>query len=322
MKPEERRVGFPVMGGTLVKVVKRFLKELDMEVVEPPPITQETIKKGVKLSPDMICFPYKVTLGSIMECLDKGANTILQQECKGDTNCRQKQFATLQDYQLRRAGYDNFEIHGVNIRNMVQVASKISGKPMWETARITLRVLNNLEIEDSQTWDDQGINIGILAEVYCGCDETVNYKLEEKLRKFGANPYNTSNVSAHLARVLSENPLNPIGLAKMTSRLFSKDDMKEYKKEAHSYFHGDLGGHAIPNVEYLLWLKDRGVDGIVHVLPLSCMPETTVEPYINGICADHRIPLLRIPIDENNSEANLETRLETFVEMIKLRKAS
>ncbi|MBK1877364.1 acyl-CoA dehydratase activase-related protein [Pelagicoccus mobilis] len=322
MTPDERRVGFPVMGGVISKIIKRFLTDLNLQVVEPPPITEETIRRGVKLSPDMICFPYKVTLGSIMQCLEKGANTILQQECHHETVCRQKQFAAMQAYQLRRVGYTNFEMHGVNIRKLIQVMSKISGKSFWETTRLTVRTLNSLELEDQQHWDDDGINIGILAEIYCGCDETVNYKLEQKLRKFGANPYNTANVTDLFARILNDNPFNPLGLLRLATRCFKRDEKYEYKKQAQSLFTGELGGHAIPNVESLLWLKDRGVDGIVHLLPLSCMPETTVEPYINGICADHRIPLLRIPIDENNSEANLETRIETFVEMIKLRKAS
>ena len=50
------------------------------------------------------------------------------------------------------------------------------------------------------------------------------------------------------------------------------------------------------------------------------MPETLGEPIINKICSDNNIPLLRIPIDENNSEANLETRIETFCELIKWKK--
>ena len=47
------------------------------------------------------------------------------------------------------------------------------------------------------------------------------------------------------------------------------------------------------------------------------MPESTIEPYIDGICKERKIPKLRLHIDETNSPANIETRLETFVELIK-----
>ena len=52
---------------------------------------------------------------------------------------------------------------------------------------------------------------------------------------------------------------------------------------------------------------------------MSCMPETTIEPFVTTICRENDTPLLRIPIDENTAEANLDTRLETFIELIKIR---
>ena len=66
-------------------------------------------------------------------------------------------------------------------------------------------------------------------------------------------------------------------------------------------------------------LVDKNIGGVIHLLPMSCMPETSIEPFVNTICRDSNTPLLRIPIDENTAEANLETRLETFVELIKMR---
>jgi len=50
------------------------------------------------------------------------------------------------------------------------------------------------------------------------------------------------------------------------------------------------------------------------------MPETSIEPFVNKICKDSKTPLLRVPIDESTAENNLETRLETFVELIKMRR--
>ncbi|MHC5161326.1 MAG: 2-hydroxyacyl-CoA dehydratase, partial [Planctomycetota bacterium] len=89
--------------------------------------------------------------------------------------------------------------------------------------------------------------------------------------------------------------------------------------EAQKYLNGTLGGHGLENISHLLELVDKNIGGVIHLLPMSCMPETSIEPFVNTICRDSNTPLLRIPIDENTAEANLETRLETFVELIKMR---
>ncbi|KKK49510.1 hypothetical protein LCGC14_3134320, partial [marine sediment metagenome] len=99
-----------------------------------------------------------------------------------------------------------------------------------------------------------------------------------------------------------------------------KDELKRHKEEAKEYGDSTLGGHAYENLYNLLHLVEKKVDGVVHVMPLACMPEGTIETYINHICRENKIPLLRIHIDENSAEANLETRLETFCELLKIRK--
>lgn len=83
-----------------------------------------------------------------------------------------------------------------------------------------------------------------------------------------------------------------------------------------------FAGHACENIKHLLELIDRNIDGIIHVLPLSCMPESAIEEYVDGICEDNNIPLLRIPLDETNSPANVETRVETFIKLILRKKTN
>ena len=95
----------------------------------------------------------------------------------------------------------------------------------------------------------------------------------------------------------------------------------KHKKQVDKYLNGELGGHGRENLFHLLELIDENIEGIIHILPMSCMPEVTIEPCVNSICRKSKIPLLRIPIDENTAEANLETRLETFIELIKMRRS-
>ena len=105
-------------------------------------------------------------------------------------------------------------------------------------------------------------------------------------------------------------------------------DLDQAEKEAKNppifkkMFAGKMMGHGEENVAATMKLIDMKIDGIIHLMPLSCCPESMIEPYINCLCEKTNIPLLRIPIDENNSEANLDTRLETFIKLIKWKHAS
>jgi len=293
-------ITFPWIGKEYSKRIKQSLESLGLEVQLPPKTSGETIKLGVKNSSDMMCFPYKVTLGNFIEAINEGAEVLLMYDSLGQ--CRLRHYNKIQEFTLKYLDHD-FEMHGINRKNLIKTLKKLSNK---STVRILFELnnlLRNIRKYDKEKtkWSEDKPNIGIIGEIFCCCDETINYNIEDKIRSYGANPYNTVTLSSFVNQ-------NLFAILK---------GKKYYKKEAKKYFNGSLGGHGIENIWHLLELVDKKTDGIIHLLPLSCMPETTVEPIINKICADSETPLLRIPIDENNSEANLETRLETFVELIK-----
>ena len=59
--------------------VKYLLKNItNLEIVDPPKITNKTLDIGSKYSPDFICTPFKYTLGTFIEGINKGANLALQ----------------------------------------------------------------------------------------------------------------------------------------------------------------------------------------------------------------------------------------------------
>ena len=313
MKPDERYVTFPTMGRKTSNVLKSFLESLELKVILPPPTTDETIKKGSKHCANMVCIPLKVTLGNYIEALDLGANTLLAYDTKG--TCRFRQYNKLHEFALTGLGYD-FEMFVMSPNNIVSKLKQMSGKSTTTVLRKIYQFYNGLKINDEQSkvWSEDIPNIGIIGEIFCCCDEKINYRLEEKIRKFGGNPFNTATTTDF---VRDQIPLFTLfGL----TTLFKKDEFKKYKKEAKKYGDLSLGGHAYENLYSLLHLVEKEVDGVIHLMPLSCMPEGTIEPYVNHICRENKVPLLRIHIDENFAEANLETRLETFCELLRMRK--
>lgn len=302
---QTRTVTLPWMGKQYIQLLARALTNLGVNVQLPPKTTDKTIQLGVRNTAEMVCFPLKPTLGNFIEALDEGADTLLMYDSGGQ--CRLRHYWKIQEFTLRNMGY-HFEMYNVNFKNILPVIRKISGASYTAITAELVRLYRRIKrIDAAKTaFDTDRPNIGIIGEIFTCCDERINYGIERKIEKLGGKPVNTVTLSSFIKDSFVEKTHWP-------SR------KKKYDKMAAQYLNGTLGGHGRENIAGLLELIDRNIGGVIHLLPMSCMPETSVEPFISEICREHNVPLLRIPIDENTAEANLVTRLETFIELIKMR---
>ncbi|NIO49975.1 MAG: hypothetical protein GTN73_11175 [Candidatus Aminicenantes bacterium] len=299
----ERIFSFPRIGKYTDIFIQTF-KSFGLSVLSPPPITERTIKLGVKHSADMMCYPFKVTLGNFIEEIEQGANSLIMYDSRG--KCRLRHYWILHELILKNIGYD-IKMYPLCLKNLIKLIKKFNPELSYFTIVRKLsqswKKLN--EIEDSSLYTiKEGVNIGIVGEIYTCLEPTVNLNIEKKLKKFGVNVCNTVRLSDFIK-------------ASTRTSLLEK---RTYKKKASRYLNGPLGGHGFENLYNALLLCEKGLDGIIHLLPLTCMPETTIVPILDKICADYNLPLLRLMIDETNSETNFDTRIETFAEMIKRRK--
>lgn len=303
---QTRKVTVPWMGKKYIDLLARSLTHLGIHVELPPATTDKTIQIGVRHTAEMVCFPLKPTLGNFVEALDNGADTLLMYDSQGQ--CRLRHYWKIQEFALRQMGYD-FEMYHVNFRNVLGVLKKLGGASYAKIVGELFRFYSRVKKVDQakEAWADDRPNIGIIGEIFTCCDERINYGIEHKIQKLGAKPVNTVTLSSFIRESFLEKLPFPAG------------KRRRYDRDAETYLNGALGGHGKENISHLLELVDNNIGGVIHLLPMSCMPETSIEPFVTAICRDHNTPLLRIPIDENTAEANLETRLETFIELIKMR---
>lgn len=302
----KRKVSMPRMGDKYTNILKQSLENLGIDVILPPKTTSTTIQIGVRNTAEMICFPIKPTLGNLAEALELGANTLLMYDSLGQ--CRLRHYAKIQEFALREMGYDNFEMYGVNFKNLFPILRELGGSSYPEIMKELKRYYARLEKFDERKtrWSDSKPNIGLIGEIFTCCDESINHGIEKKIKELGAKPVNTVTLSKFIKRAI-------------VKRIPFSGYKTEYDRGADSYLNGELGGHGKENIASTLELTEKGIGGVIHLLPMSCMVETTIEPFVNSICRESKTPLLRIPIDENTAETNLETRLETFIELIKMR---
>lgn len=121
------RLSFPHMGNNWI-AFKSLFEELGYEVVVPPKITKKTLAIGVKNSPETICLPFKITLGSVIEAADSGADKVFMLSTNGP--CRFGEYARLYQNIIEDMGYSTkikvIGLSEVGTQNKFQVVKSLS----------------------------------------------------------------------------------------------------------------------------------------------------------------------------------------------------
>jgi predicted nucleotide-binding protein (sugar kinase/HSP70/actin superfamily) len=96
------KITYPHLGNTS-PAMQEFLAKLGHEVVPPFRPSKGTLDLGVKYAPEFACLPLKIVLGTFIEGLERGADTIVTTGGVGP--CRAGQYAAIQEKILRDLGY-------------------------------------------------------------------------------------------------------------------------------------------------------------------------------------------------------------------------
>lgn len=296
------KLGIPRLG-IYSSAIKEFFESLGVEVVMPPKVTQEIILPGLMNSSDMMCYPYKVTLGQQIYCLEHGATGLVMYDTCG--LCRFKHYHQIQEHTLRQLGY-SFTMHTLSLDNLLPKLMEIGGASYNTIMKAMAEMMLWIEEAEKKAYTnrDSDIRVGIIGEVYTCWENDINLDIVKKLQDMG--------VAVHLSITLSE-------FVKKVAHLDLFDKRKE-KKEALKLLSQEIGGHGLHSIYNTAWYGRLGFDGVVHLMPLSCMPESTVEPLIDYVADKYQIAIYRFPIDENLFEVGFNTRLETFISMLKRRR--
>ncbi|MBM4341100.1 MAG: CoA protein activase [Deltaproteobacteria bacterium] len=175
----------------------------------------------------------------------------------------------------------------------------------------TLRTLNDalqrgkaLLQETEQDFSRSPLKIAIVGELYTVMDPNINRGVEQKLGELGAEVTRTSWFSTHILRSLRKNKGD---LASERVRFF---------EASKAYLGYDVGAECNLSVGEAIVRSKEGYDGVVHLMPFACMPETTASGILTRVGKDWDIPILTLILDEQEIEGRIQTLLEAFVEML------
>lgn len=129
------KVTFPRWGPYSI-VFQRFIEKLGLEVIPPEPTSDRTISDGVRIAPQLYCFPLKVNLGNYLSAIRRGADTIFMFENIYGI-CRFRYYGVVQqkilsDEFFRRKGDTPIKVINFNLKNFFRQMRSI------EDAKITL----------------------------------------------------------------------------------------------------------------------------------------------------------------------------------------
>lgn len=85
---------------------------------------------------------------------------------------------------------------------------------------------------------------------------------------------------------------------------------------AEPYLPLAVGGHGQESVGETVLAKRRGMDGVLHLFPFTCMPEVIAQNVLVRVSRDLDIPVLSLMISEQTGVAGLATRLEAFCDLL------
>lgn len=301
--------------GNYTPIIKQLGDYLNWEFILPPPPSDKSIELGNKyLASELMCLPAKSTLGSMIQACEQGATDLIMFDACG--LCRQKAYWILQQRALRKLGYDA-TVHpirlGINTPRDIRAIDP--SVPYWKVWWAFVKVIHQIfEYErkvEVPVLEGQ-VKIGLVGEIYTILEVAVNRNLIKKLEKLGASVHNFVNLSYFVSKKFH---------LKGWMNKGDRETLKVAMRKSHEYFPKEIGGHGNEAITFTIYYGLKGFDGVLHILPFPCAPESTVASVVDDISRDYSIPVMRLIFDVHTAEAGLDTRLEAFVDVLKRKKA-
>ncbi|MGF7185963.1 putative nucleotide-binding protein (sugar kinase/HSP70/actin superfamily) [Desulfitispora alkaliphila] len=318
----EKTVGFPatLFYYSHFPLWKTFFEKLDFKVETSPITTKEILDMGVKETVTDACVPIKIYHGHVMELKDRVDYIFIPRMVsvnKEATFC--PKFLGLPD--MVRHSIDNlpqliaprvdlkkgrFELWKVckdigeklkkgTFQIFQAYRSALKEQKDYENSLLSrAKPLDYLQNNKNSNFllskNDTAVKLAILGYPYELYDPFINVNFLKKLEAM--------NVEIHTVEMLTNEQLK-CQISKIPKNLF------------WHYSNNVIRAH----YHYL----EKKLDGFIHVTAFGCGPDAMVDKLMELSCKENGVPFMSLIIDEHSGEAGLITRLEAFVDMIRLR---
>lgn len=324
---EKKKIGIPrsLLYYKYFALWKRFFEELGFMVVLSDETNNFIMKEGSRYAIDEICVPLKLYYGHIANLVEKGVDYLFVPRyvsvSSGTYMC--PKFLGLPD--LIRGTVDNMP-------PIIEMCVDMRKKPKFYSACETGRKLGSpfhliknayqsavksykcfcramengfsfseaLEIADRQpenilgkTKPDKEVSVAVIGHSYNVHDPFINMDLLNKLNKMD---------------------VNTVVLENLPSRIFKGETV--INGSLRNYWGNEE--EILSALDYLF--EKKSVDGIIFLCSFCCGPDSLIDEIITRNAKSADMPYTCMVIDEHSGQTGLITRIESFVDMVALKK--
>ncbi|MGE5552639.1 MAG: acyl-CoA dehydratase activase-related protein [Betaproteobacteria bacterium] len=151
------------------------------------------------------------------------------------------------------------------------------------------------------------LRVGVVGEIYTVLEPFVNLHTERRLGRLGVRVVRRLFLGDWIKEHLF--------------RFRLREERRRLAELAGPHLNYFVGGHGLETVAHSVEFAREGVDGVVQLAPLTCMPEIVAETVLPEVSETYGLPTLTVFLDEHTGEAGLQTRLEAFVDLLSGRAA-
>lgn len=153
------------------------------------------------------------------------------------------------------------------------------------------------------------LHVDITGEIYVVNDGFSNQSIEKELGRMGVEVRRSLTITSFLKDAV-------------IPKIFRKGEthLQRADRLAKPYLMRDIGGDALECVSDVAYADQRGIDGIIHLSPFTCMPEIMSQNIFPAMRENCEIPILPLILDEQTGRAGYITRIEAFVDLMRRRK--
>lgn len=304
---------------------KKFFTELGAEVVVSQNTSRRIVDKGVKETVNDACVPIKLFHGHVLDLKDRTDYLFIPRLVsvnKGQIYC--PKFLGLPDM-VRNTLHDLPEIIDLRVdlregnfelpKIIYRVGSIFTKNPFkiysafkealasfrefkqllktGYTAQEAIKILDGEEIDAELESEDDSLKVAVLGYPYIIYDPYISVDMIQKLREMGVEVVTADMLPPELLTAQSH---------KLKKELFWTYSNEVVKAGYHYYEEGKI-------------------DGLIHVTAFGCGPDFMVDKLLDlEAKEDNEIAFMTLTIDEHTGEAGIVTRLEAFIDMLRLRR--
>ncbi len=170
--------------------------------------------------------------------------------------------------------------------------------------------ISELENIDTDGCDPaEVLKLGIVGEIYTTIETASSFNADAILGNMGVEVDRYVTLSCWVFGHILRNLVPGCGY-----------DIDSRIKAARPYLGAAIGGHAVETIGNSVLYAQKGYDGILHIFPMTCMPEIAAKSILRRVQEDYGIPALSLVVDEMTGEAGCMTRLEAFVDLMRMRR--